>query len=345
MYAYKTFLPYASPVPRTNWEEISMSSNLNKSRSPLNHWAQLQEKGGVIGIKTMLTIYLYLGRTPFNLILYPVVLYYFLSSAVARKSSQYFINRVRSKIVYQPGKKLWRLSFGHFLQFASGILDKLIGWMGAIQYQDVNFPDQASIMSLVESKQGALIIGSHLGNLEVMRALSSYNDKIRLNILVHTKHAEKFNHLLNHGDESRRLNMIQVTEINPATAISLKKRLAEGEFIVIMGDRIPVQESGSRQSLRTAVVDFLGSKALFSLGPYLVSSVLKCPVYTLFCVKENEKYTIKFDFFSDPIKTIRGKREESLLPQVQAYAQRLEQEVLKSPSQWYNFFPFWLEEF
>jgi len=40
----------------------------------------------------------------------------------------------------------------------------------------------------------------------------------------------------------------------------------------------------------------------------------------------------------------RGQRGEILGKYVQLYAERLQSYCLKTPLQWFNFFPFWLED-
>jgi predicted LPLAT superfamily acyltransferase len=308
------------------------------------HWSGLQEKGTVIGMKIMVAIYRLLGRTPFLLILYPVILYYFLFSPTARNASMYFLSRVRAQQAFLPNHSIYRLSYLHFMFFARGLLDKLITWLGAIRYEHVDFPDQPKFFELMDNNTGALIIGSHLGNLEVMRAMSKINSRLRLNILVHTKHAEKFNQLIKKSDESSRLTMIQVSEITPATAMLLQDKLAAGEFIVMVGDRVPIQARAGDINSRTSVVEFLGEPARFSHGPYLIGAILKCPVYTLFCLNKGDRYEIRFRLFADRIKLTRGKRTESLKQYAQKFARVLEEQALLEPLQWYNFFPFWLDE-
>jgi len=49
-----------------------------------------------------------------------------------------------------------------------------------------------------------LIFGSHLGNLEVGRVMAYLGKKVTVNVLVHTKHAEKFNTLLNRYAEAEK---------------------------------------------------------------------------------------------------------------------------------------------
>ena len=59
------------------------------------------------------------------------------------------------------------------------------------------------------------------------RAISEVRPEVRLNVLVHTHHAEKFNQLLNEVSGDARLSLIQVSSLNPATAIMLQQRLEQ----------------------------------------------------------------------------------------------------------------------
>lgn len=307
-----------------------------------SNWSAIEEKGTLLGMSLLFGIYRFFGRIPFMMVLYPVVLYYFLFSASARDASIFYLSRVKIMNGHLPAQSLYRLSFRHFLTFAEGLLDKLIAWMGAINYEHVSFADQSKFFDLMDRGQGAIIIGSHLGNLEVMHALSKYNKKIRLNILVHTKHAEKFNRILRQAEPSSQLSLMQVSDITPATALLMKDKVDAGEFIVIVGDRVPVASPSARN--RTSSVDFLGEPADFAQGPLLIAAILKCPVYTLFCLKREKQYEIQFSWFSDRIKLNRTSREADLKACIQQYANILQEQTLRAPFQWFNFYPYWQSE-
>jgi predicted LPLAT superfamily acyltransferase len=188
----------------------------------------------------------------------------------------------------------------------------------------------------VEQGQGLLILGSHLGNLEVGRVMAYLGKKVSVNVLVHTKHAEKFNTLLNRYAECGKMNLIQVTEMNAATAMMLQDRIDAGELVVIAADRTPV--SGQN---RVAKADFLGKTALFPQGPFILASLLKCPVYTLFCLKQHDKQVIYFDHFSDSLSFSKKQRNTMIERCAQAFADRLQHYCLQEPLQWFNFYDFW----
>lgn len=302
-----------------------------------NHWSQIQESGGIFGMKFMFFLYRWFGRWLFNIILYPVILYFFLNNKSARSASFDYLSRLQSQGALPKEKSITQLSFVHFLHFGRNLLDKLAAWSGAFNYTNVRFQHREEFLKMIDRGCGAMVMVSHLGNLEVCRALANESQRLKLNILVHTKHAEKFNRLMNDVDENNRLNLIQVTEFSPATAILLQEKLSQGEVIVIAGDRTPVD--GGRE----LEVDFLGAKAAFPQGPYILASLLKCPTYLMFCVRDQQGYKIFFERFSDLIKLRRKSREADMQQHAQLFANRLAHYAQQFPFQWNNFFMFWKE--
>lgn len=302
----------------------------------MKHWAQMQERGIIWGMHALLKIYLLFGRKILQIFLYPVVSYYWLVNSKGRQASSDYLQRVSA---YLPAKRIQTGLFGsyrHFIGFANAIIDKLAAWSGDLSLQNVVYRGRDAIMGHVEQGQGLLILGSHLGNMEVCRVIAYLGKKVKVNVLVHTKHAEKFNTLLNHYAKGGAMNLIQVTEMNAAIAMMLADRIEAGELVVIAADRIPV--TGRDRVIRA---DFLGKAALFPQGPFILASLLKCPVYTLFCLKQRDKYLIYFDHFSDSLSFPRKQRDTKIQRFAQKFADRLQTYCLQEPLQWFNFYDFW----
>ena len=159
---------------------------------------------------------------------------------------------------------------------------------------------------------------------------------MKLNVLVHTKHADMFNRLLRELNVHHDVELIEVSELSPATAIRLSECVARGEFIAILADRIPVASQG-----RSQTANFLGGEASFPEGPFILASLLKCPVYTLFCTRETQSYVIRCEKFADRIVLPRKDRAAALANYIQKFADVLEKNLRKTPMQWFNFYPFW----
>src|SRR3546814_450134 len=295
------------------------------------HWAQLEERGVYLGLRLMLMSYRVLGRPGFSLILYPVMVYFFLAGRTARQASMDYLKAVyglpqgRQILGVPPG---WRQSFAHFMAFGEAILDKLLAWTGRIGLDAVDFENLEIFEDLQRAGQGGVLITSHFGNAEVCRALGTRKAGLKINVLVHTKHAANFNRLVREQSGGSSVSLIETTEVGPETAIMLRERVEKGEFIVIVGDRTPVSLSS-----RYSFAPFLGRQAPFPQGPYILAALMRCPVQLLFCFKEDNRFRIVFEPFSDGIKLPRKERNAALDALAGRFAQRLEQYCLKTPLQ------------
>lgn len=265
---------------------------------------------------------------------YGVTLYFFVFGGRARAVSRAYLRRIARECPHSGVSANRRSAYRHFLAFAEALLDKLDAWAGRIKYDSVVFEEHAALRAAAASPRGVLIIGSHLGNLEVCRALARLNNRVRLNILVHTRHAAYFNRMLTLAGASQ-LELLQVTDFGAATALALKERIERGEWVVIAGDRVPVHGG------RTVDVRFLGGSAPLPVGPYVLAAVLECPVHLLFCLRRAGRYHVYFEPFAERITLPRAERETHLVREAQRFADRLAQYVALEPLQWFNFYPFW----
>jgi predicted LPLAT superfamily acyltransferase len=300
------------------------------------HWAQMEETSFIWGIRFLLSVYLLCGRRVLQVFLYPVVIYYWLLNRAARTASRDYLGKLAAiapKLGIH-GSLPW--SYRHFISFANALVDKLAAWSGALSLKDVVYHGRDRLLEQAGKGQGILLLGSHLGNLEVCRVIADSDKAIRTNVLVHTKHAEKFNRLLNRNGNNPSLNLIQVTDITAATAQLLYDKICAGELVIMAADRTPVANSR-----RVSRVDFFGAKAEFPQGPFILGALLKCPVYTLFCLKQQGKYHLYFDHFSDSLVIPRQERDKTIQCFAQRYADLLQAYCLQAPLQWFNFFDFW----
>ncbi|WP_290702690.1 lipid A biosynthesis acyltransferase [Amphritea sp.] len=300
---------------------------------PKKHWSGIGEAGSLLGMKFLLLVYRLFGRWGFRLILLPVISYFYLTRKAARQASAEYLARFSETY---PDCAQGLNSRQHFWAFGEILLDKLLVWMGHIHRKDVVFETPGAFAEVDKSTKGGVILVSHLGNTEVCSALAHQLPDIRITMLVYTQHAEKFNALMKQTNSSACINLMQVTDITPATAMVLSERIEAGEYVVIAADRTPVNGTG-----RTSVVDFLGAKAGFPQGAFILAGLLRCPVYLLFCLKQEQRYHLYLEQFASQISFNRRNRSEQIQGAVQTYAKRLEHYCQLAPLQWFNFFPFW----
>ena len=289
----------------------------------------------LVGMNFMLLLYRVFGRTGFSIVLFPVMCYYYLVRTEARHASRQYLLKIRTRM--PPTETVRLTTFRHFLMFGETLLDKLLVWMGRIKREDVVFDTPAIIKQIDADRSGGVIVVSHLGNFEICNALAHEIPDLSLTILVYTQHAGKFNSLMKNVSGDVDVEVLQVTDMSPATIMMFADRVNAGGYIVIAADRTPVSGQG-----RVSEVDFLGSPAPFPQGAFILQGLLNCPLYLMFCLKEQEQYHIYVEPFEVDLEfQNRSTRQLQLHNAIQQYANRLEYYCLKAPLQWFNFFPFW----
>lgn len=297
------------------------------------HWASINESSFVAGMRLLFWICRVFGRWPFRVVLYPVLAWYVLVKPAARRASNGYLQRVGK---FTPVATGYFGVLRHFAAFAENILDKMLLWGGLFDTSNVTMHGLPPMLRMLEQGQGAVLLCSHLGNVDLCRVLSHQQQGLKLTVLVHTRHARAFNDMLAAIDPRSQMNLMQVTEMTPATAMLLSERVANGEFVVIAGDRVPVSPDP-----RVAVVPFLGSPAAFPVGPYVLASVLQCPVCLMFSVHGKNGYEIHFEQLRETVKLPRKDRDTALAELAGDYAQRLQYHCTRAPLEWFNFYDFW----
>jgi predicted LPLAT superfamily acyltransferase len=297
-------------------------------------WASVGERGSLAGLYFLATCYRLLGKRACMILGSPIIFFLYLKGSVQRQASQEFLGRVHG-VANRTGPTFGE-RFRHFMNFFEMALDKFAAWTGHLDMTRVDPKGREQLSHLMKQKTGGVLLVSHLGNMEFCRATACSDHKNRLHLLLHTKNSKRFHRLLQAYNPQSHINLIEVTDVGPDTILFLRDRIQAGDWVVIAGDRVPVSDNQ-----RISLVPFLGQDAPFSDGPYILASLLECPVYTAFAVKEDKIYHIYLEPFSERIVLSRKNRQSEITDLACKYAQVLERYAIKYPTQWFNFFDFW----
>jgi len=252
--------------------------NEQKLGNQKTHWSNIAEAGTLFGLQFLRFVHQVFGRWLVTVFLMPTVVYFMLFRGDSRRASQDFLQAhfARYPNYWQkpPG---WFDSAKHFYVFAETVVDKLLSWFIDIDVDDFVIEHPERIEELMQDTRGQLIIGSHMGNLEYCRGfMHRYKDK-HINILVHDKHSQNYNTIMQQLNPDSRLHVFQVAEFDVPTMLKIKAKIDAGEWVFIAGDRSPL--SGVE---RTVEVDFMGRTAQLPIGPYMLAKGLGCPVKLMF---------------------------------------------------------------
>ncbi|ASK79666.1 acyltransferase [Paraphotobacterium marinum] len=297
-------------------------------------WFDKKEAGSILGMKIIFLVYRFLGITICKCISKPIIFYYFLIHSREKDNMKAFLNNV-CNYTSKPQAKL-NNSFKSFQNFGYSMIDKIACWNGDIEKFNVDTSALQGLRKNISLGKGAIIISAHIGNIELLRSLNQSKQKIKMNAIVYTQNALKFNKIMKLINPDFSTNLIHTNEFNMETALLISKKIEQGELIVIMGDRIPKSNQD-----RVYQETFLGQLANFPSGPFILASILKSPVFFTTVLFKDRKYTV----FSEALISDKEVNELNRNNRIEViknnYIQALEKCCLKYPHQWFNFFSFW----
>jgi len=305
---------------------------------PSTHWASVPEAGLTIGLWFVYACHAVFGRVLYRALMWPVSWYYIAVRPLARRVSIDYQQRLGVLAANVGRWRAWCAAARHVRHFADVLLDKALVWTGGLDLDEIRREVDPRFDRAVEANRGGVLVVAHFGNLEVLRRMGEYAKQLRLHILVHTRHAERFNRMMTRVNPQSAERLLQVTDVDTATIAHLAARVELGDFVVIAADRVPVT------SERTLDVPFLGADAAFPIGPWVLAAALDCPVYWLACYQrpaDRGRYTLVCELMRDRIVLPRKTREAALRQVIADYVQYLERACREAPLAWFNFFPFW----
>ena len=315
-----------------------MSTLRNPPRRPDSHWASMPESGTTVWLWIMYLSYVLIGRPLYRALAWPASWYFVVVRPVARRASIDYQRRIGALPASAGAWQAWRAAALHVRRFADTLLDKALVWTGGLSLDGIRREVDQRFDDAVEQNRGGVLVVAHFGNLEVLRRMGERARQLRLHILVHTRHAERFNRVLNRINPQSAERLLQVTEVDTATIAHLATRVELGDFVVIAADRVPVT------SERVLDVPFLGADAAFPIGPWVLAAALDCPVYWLACYQrpaDGGRYTLVCELMRERIVLPRKTREAALREVIADYVRYLERACREAPLAWFNFFPFW----
>jgi predicted LPLAT superfamily acyltransferase len=303
------------------------SDVLGTKASEAVRWTGLPERGSLTSLRSLAWIAMHIGRWAARLLLYPITFYFVVTAGAARRTSYEYLRKIRGCPAH------WWHVFRHFHCFAATILDRVYLLRGEFQRFDVKLHGKEVLHHRMESGKGCILLGSHLGSFEVLRALGVMQRNFPLKVLMDATHNQNITGFLD------ALNpVIAGTVIAPDradTLLTVRESLDAGFFVGTLGDRVS-------SDVKTSRCQFLGRPAAFPVGPIVLAAMTRCPVILFFGLyRGKNRYEIYFEHFADQITLNRDRRAEEIQLWMQRYAERLEHYTRLAPYNWFNFYPFW----
>jgi predicted LPLAT superfamily acyltransferase len=300
---------------------------LGTRASEADPWATLPERGTPASLRLIGWIAMHIGRWAARLLLYPITLYFVITAHSARQISYDYLKRMRG-----DSARWWHV-FRHFHCFAATILDRVYLLRGEFERFAMTVHGKEILHGLMQSGKGGILLGSHLGSFEVLRALGVMQQSFPLKVLMDTEHNQNITRFFDALNP--KIAGTVIAPDRPDTLIKVKESLDAGCFIGMLGDRVFGAD-------KTTQSQFLSAPAMFPAGPVLLAAMMRCPVILFFGLyRGGNRYEIYFEHFADEITLDRDRRAEHIQLWMQRYAERLEHYARLAPYNWFNFYPFW----
>lgn len=290
-------------------------------------WRSAPERGSSLMIRLIRWIALHLGYLTARFALYPISSYFVFRAGSNRRASLKYFKRLWGR------RANWWHVGRHIHCFSSTILDRVFFLSDRFDDYELEMHGMDIPHALADAGQGAIMMGTHLGSFDVLRAVDKRYRKIPFKILMHRQQNQMMNEILEAIDPGISETIIDLGK--PDSLLITRNYLEQGYFIGMLGDRVVKDE-------KSIECEFLGHPARLPLGPLQVAAIMKVPVVLFFGLyMGSKKYAIHFELLSDTIQMQRDNREQSLKPYADHMMQRMEHYARKAPYNWFNFYDYW----
>lgn len=296
------------------------------------HWQDQPEGGGRLSIQLVINASLRGGRGFMRICLYPITLYYFLRRGSERRASHEYLSRV-----FGRPATTWEV-LKHLHCFAVTLADRIYLLAHGERDFEIEVNGVEQLQDYVAQGRGVLLIGSHQGSFEVLRALSARCPEVPLRVLLDKQKTPAMTEFLEALAPEIGEAVIDVSQGGAAITLAVAEACNAGSMVALLADR-----GRAREVLRR--VDFLGEPAPFPVGPWLLANTLQVPVMLCFGMyRGGRRYALSFETFAERVEIPRDDRPRALDNILQRYAQRLEHYARLEPYNWFNFYDFWQQD-
>ena len=290
-------------------------------------WKAQQELGDRRMIRLMARVAFSCGRPVARPLLFPICVYYLCRSPAAHRTLRAYYARAQSR------SPRWKDLLHHYYWFASTILDRLYFLRGRFDQFDITISGADILGRALAMGRGCLLLGSHLGSFEVVRAVGLAREQIDIKVLMDEENAPLMRAFFREVNPAVAEHVLQVGRLD--TMLRVQECLDGGGIVGIMGDRLTSQS-------QAVYCDFLGAKAPFPTGTMRLAHAVRVPVVMFFGLyRGGNRYHVHLELLSEQIHLSADQREDDIRRWTQRYADRLAHYSRQAADNWFNFYDFW----
>ena len=293
-----------------------------------------QSRGGRLGHLFFVAALRLVGPRVAGLFLYPVVAY-FLVAVRGR------LRAARPVLEACAGPASWwgwrRREYRLLLTFARCMLDRALAHLVGRERFVLRSQGREHLSAPLAAGSGVVLLSAHMGNYEVAGLLSGRETPLLegLHVVMLDAEREAIKRVFERMGSVHRLPRIIAVNRAEYPALRILEALRAGAPVAMHGDRILDARPGG-----WVWCDFLGGRAPFPTGPFLLAAAARVPVVLTFAFNVGPQ---RYELWAEPPRHVvlpRGEREAALAREAQWYADRLAHWVKRYPDNWFNFYDF-----
>jgi predicted LPLAT superfamily acyltransferase len=278
-------------------------------------------KGTLTGYKIFLFFINSLGLGFAYLLLQVVTYYYYLFAAKPKKALLDFYQDT----LHISASQARKLSRKNFYIFGQTLVDRAAFLLGKDEKFSHTFENEQYLIDIREGGKGGILLSAHLGNWETAGNLLKGRITPTINIVMLDAEVENIKKFMDLSTGGSRFKVIAIKN-DLSHIISIRNALINNEFVAIHSDRY-------LEGARFIEMDFLGKKAKFPYGPFVIASKFDAPVTFVFAAKNG-----KYSYHLSATLPLTGRRKPEEIARL--YVDELEKKVREYPEQWFNYFNF-----
>jgi predicted LPLAT superfamily acyltransferase len=293
------------------------------------NWNASKERSTPFALRLICWFAINISRSFARLWLYPITLYFFLTSSKVRRASKNYLRRAELSGGHNSIQIL-----KHVYYFSAVILDRVYFITGRTDQFDIKIFNEGLVSELVKNDLGFILLGSHVGGFDILQYLTPKYGQAK--IMMDVSHNSMITDILYN------LNPIMFDAIIDTNSdnvlLNIKESLDDSKFVAILADRKVNNQKLIKGSL-------LGGEIDISKLPFSLAHILKKPMIVFFGIYVGgNKYEIHFKELRGSFKGNRSSREDDIKKDVQLYMSHIQDMLEKHPFNWFNFYDYWGDE-
>jgi len=278
-------------------------------------------KGSLTGYKIFLFFINTLGLGFAYGLLRVVTYYYYLFAAKPKQALLDFYQNT----LHISSSEARKMARRNFYIFGQTLVDRAAFLLGKDRQFSHVFENEQYLIDIRDAGKGGILLSAHVGNWETAGNLLKGRITPTINIVMLDAEVENIKKYMDLSTGGSRFKVIAIKD-DLSHVISIRNALVNNEFVAIHADRY-------LEGAKYIEMDFLGRKARFPYGPFVIASKFNAPVTLVFAAKDG-----KYSYHLSATKPIEAKMKPEEIAKL--YVEELERKVRAFPEQWFNYFNF-----